>query len=564
MGHVKISPATGSGEQQIRKFAEPGLEPLMILYCFHILKILNFAGKYIFFASNLAINLTINFIVINSFIVIYKTATRTKTDEKSVNTEPIILYGKPNISEPVCPYGHEVSDNPFFRVRTILFETRKKMQEEGTFNRQLLESIFHTSKKTIQEYVREIERHNRYRSVRSNMLLGTVLDDRSRLIDLYDACLQQDAHIRAVIETLESQILGDRYMLARQNDKGKYVKDVKESQKIQGSQFDKIIRGVIEAKLYGYTLLEIMPDIDPDTGRLKEVNSIERRNVLPDQGIVVQRQGLWLPHWDIRSAAYRKQYVLIKSGDLGLFSATTPLILAKKFTVANYVNFSHTYGQPIIHGKTVSENNMDRKRLAQDISNAAQNKVIVTGLEDEVDIKTFTMSNSEKIYTGLIEFANKEVSNLILGSESMAGGMQSYVGSTKAHQDIFRDRIEVYRRYIENVMNEQIVPRLVAMGYISAGLEFKYSNRIDMNNEDRIKLYQLITDKYEVAADEIEKEFGIAVGKQLNVFPGIGGGGSGIAGGSSSDRGIMSDEEYYKRYGHPRGVKNTDTNPSAE
>ena len=97
------------------------------------------------------------------------------------------------------------------------------MQEEGTFNRELLESIFHTSKKTIQEYVREIERHTRYRSVRSNMLLGTILDDRARLIDLYDACLQQDAHIRAVIETLESQILGDRYMLARLNDKGKYV-----------------------------------------------------------------------------------------------------------------------------------------------------------------------------------------------------------------------------------------------------------------------------------------------------------------------------------------------------
>jgi hypothetical protein len=82
---------------------------------------------------------------------------------------------------------------------------------------------------------------------------------------------------------------------------------------------------------------------------------------------------------------------------MGLFSAKTPLILAKKFTVANYVNFSHTYGQPIIHGKTVSESNADRKRLANEIANAAQNKVVVTGIEDEVDIKTFTMSNSEKI-----------------------------------------------------------------------------------------------------------------------------------------------------------------------
>ncbi|MCS2956910.1 DUF935 domain-containing protein [Bacteroides salyersiae] len=391
----------------------------------------------------------------------------------------------------------------------------------GTFNGELLESIFRTSKKTIQEYVWEIERNNRYKSVRSDITVGTILDDRSRLIDLYEACLQQDAHIRAVIETLESQILGDRYMLARINEKGKYIKDVKQTQRIQGSQFDKIIRGIVEAKLFGYTLLEIMPYINPRTGKLAEVNIVERRNILPDQHVVLKRQGIWLPNWNIDSPTYQRNYILVNSGDIGLFSATTPLILAKKFTLANYVNFSHTYGQPIIHGKTVSENNNDRKKLAGDIANAAQNKVIVTGLDDEIDIKTFTMSNSEKIYTSLIDFVNREVSNMILGSESMAGATQSYVGSTKAHQDIFRERIEVYRRYIENVMNEEVIPRLVSMGYIESGLEFKYSNRIEMNNEDRIKLYNLITDKYEVSQDEIEKEFGIHVGKQLNVMPTI-------------------------------------------
>lgn len=436
----------------------------------------------------------------------------------------------------------------------------KAATSENSFNHELLESIFRTGKKIIQEYVREIERNNRYKSARSDVALGCILDDRSGLIDLYEACLQQDAHIRAVIETLESQILGDRYMLARVNEKGKYIKDVTETQKIQGSQFDKIIRGIVEAKLYGYTLIEIMPFIDPKTGKLAEVNLIERRNVLPDQKRVVKRQGIWLPNWDLASPTYQNNYVLINTGELGLFSATTPLILAKKFTLANYVNFSHTYGQPIIHAKTVSESNSDRKRLANEVANAAQNKIVVTGLEDEVDIKTFTMSNSEKIYTGLIDFANEEVSNLIVGSQSMAGKMQSYVGSTKAHQDVFRDRIEVYRRFIENVMNEEIIPRLVGLGYIKSGLEFKYSNRIEMNNEDRIKLYSLITDKYEVSPNEIEKEFGINVGKQLNVITNGNMGftdsaGVDILGGSSNDRHVMSDEEYYKRYGHPRGVK---------
>lgn len=388
---------------------------------------------------------------------------------------------------------------------------------EEKFDKELLESIFRTSKKTIQEYVREIERHCRFKSVQHQVVDGTVLDDRAQLIDLYDACVQQDAHLAAVLETLESQIVGERYMLARQNEKGKYVKDVEATKKIQGTQFIKIIKGIVESKLYGYTALEILPDIDAKTGKLKEVNVIERRNVLPDQKRIVRRQGIWNPGWDLESAQYNNNYVLINSGTLGLFSATTPLILAKKFTLANYVNFSHTYGQPIIHGKTESDNSQDRKRLANDIASAAQNKVIVTGLADEVDIKTFTMSNSEKVFTGLIEIVDKEVSNLILGSESMAGATQSYVGSTNAHQDIFRDRVEVYREYIENIMNEEIIPRLEIMGYIDKGLEFKYSKRLEMSNKDQIALYTFLTERYEIAADEIEKVFGANVGRQLNL-----------------------------------------------
>lgn len=431
------------------------------------------------------------------------------------------------------------------------------VEADTKLNLDLLEAIFHTSKKTIQEYVREIDRYNRFKSVQhQNTGEGTILDDRSRLIDLYDACVQQDAHLSGVLETLTAQIIGERYMLARQSDKGKYVKDVEETRKIQGTQFTKVIKGIVESRLYGYTGIELLPDIDPRTGKLAHINLIERRNILPDQRRIVQRQGIWNPGWSFDDPVYNDYYILINSDNLGLFSATTPSILAKKFTVANYVNFSHTYGQPIIHGKTESENTQDRKRLANDIASAAQNKVIVTGLNDEVDIKTFTMSNSERIFTGLIEMVDKDVSNLILGSQSMAGEMQSYVGSTKAHEDVFRDRVESYRDYIENVMNEQIIPRLVKMNYISPGLEFKYSKRLEMSNQDQIDLYRFLTDKYEVAADEIEKSFGVVVGKQLNLMTGS------ISSGpsrSSSDRGIMTDEEYYRRYGHRRGEKKDDT-----
>lgn len=386
----------------------------------------------------------------------------------------------------------------------------------GKINSEVLESFFRLSKKTIQEYVSEIERNCRYKSTRSQVVKGVVLDDRSRLMDLYEACVQQDAHLRSVLETLESQIIGERYMLARQNANGQYIRDVEATKKIQGSQFTKLIRGIAESKLYGYTLIELNSSIDPITCKLNDINIIERRNVLPEQRTVVKRQGIWLPNWDLDTPKYHKNYVLINSGDLGLFSATTPLILAKKFTLSNFINFAHTYGLPIVHGKTDNESPGDRNKLANDIASAATNRVIVTGLSDEIEVKAFTMSNSEKIYTSLIEFVNSEVSNLVLGSQSMAGATQSYVGSTKAHQDVFRDRIKVYREYIENTMNEEIVPRLVAMGYVEKGLEFKYSGGLEMGVESKIKLYDFLTDKYEIDPEEITKEFGIVVKKQFN------------------------------------------------
>lgn len=435
---------------------------------------------------------------------------------------------------------------------------RKRTEENSSgnfFTDEALISYFNLVKKTIQEYTDELARRCRYKSVVSQVENGVVMDDRARLIDLYDSCYIQNARLQSCCETLNSQLTGERYSLGVINENGKFIRDPEESKKAQGIQFEKFIQGAIEAKLYGYSLIEILPDVVPETGLLREVNLIERRNVLADQNRVIQRQHQWSPGWDLESQQYKHNYILINNDTFGLFAATTPLILAQKFTLSNWVNFSHTYGQPIIHGKTNAEDDITRKRLASKIAAAASNKVLVTGKDDEIDIKAFTMSNSEKIYDTLIAYVNKEVSNLILGSESMAGATQSYVGSTKAHEDIFRARVKNYRKYIENVMNEQILPVLKYWNFVREDVVFKYNNRVDMSTEDKIKLFDMLTDKYDVDSEIIDMEWGIRVGKQRNLSIYTNNGSDWEGEGSDNDRHIMSDEEYEKRYGHPRGTK---------
>jgi hypothetical protein len=146
----------------------------------------------------------------------------------------------------------------------------------------------------------------------------------------------------------------------------------------------------------------------------------------------------------------------------------------------------------------------------------------------------------------------------------MAGATQSYVGSTKAHEDIFRARLKKYRRVIENYMNEKVIPVLKYWDVIDKDVWFKYRKRVEMSDENKIKLYDVLTNKYAVNPDVIEDEFGVVVGDQFNdmeaMFGAEGTAGLTADGESENDHHIMSDQEYLRRYGHPRGVKKSTSN----
>lgn len=105
-------------------------------------------------------------------------------------------------------------------------------------------------------------------------------------------------------------------------------------------------------------------------------------------------------------------------------------------------------------------------------------------------------------------------------------------------------------------MNEQVVPVLRYWGLITDDVYFKYMNKVEMSDENKIKLYDMLTDKYEVDPEEIDKEWGVVVGTQRNFESGNGGGGISDWDDDDGDYHRMSDEEYYKRYGHHRNRVN--------
>lgn len=74
-----------------------------------------------------------------------------------------------------------------------------------------------------------------------------------------------------------------------------------------------------------------------------------------------------------------------------------------------------------------------------------------------------------------------------------------------------------------------------------------------MSDENKIKLFDMLTNKYEISPEKINEEWGVEVGNQRNFDAGVSGSTSSAGlDEDGDDNHRMSDEEYYKRYGHHR------------
>ena len=80
-----------------------------------------------------------------------------------------------------------------------------------------------------------------------------------------------------------------------------------------------------------------------------------------------------------------------------------------------------------------------------------------------------------------------------------------------------------------------------------------------MSDEDRIRLFQNLSTTWEMDPETIEQEFGVKVLRQLNVMSDGMSTGVPTGGGSGYSRTAtrhLTDEEYFRRYGHARETKN--------
>ena len=379
-----------------------------------------------------------------------------------------------------------------------------KREDKFDFNK--LYAYFDRSKKTITDFIQEYQSVSNYSYYRK---FGNKIDHRYRLQDLYDYAML-DLHLTSIVDSLFHQIIGERYAI--HNPDGTINDEA--TALIKRSWFPKYIRGVLESKLFGYTLIEL-GELNKETGSLKEVRKIERRNVAPLNNLVMEfihdSSG-----WDITSDELKDDYILVDGDEgLGWLLKAIPIVMSKRFALSSHTQYAETYGVPMIVGRTTDDSYVEKKNLANEIAEARDTRVIVTGLEDSIDFLNQISNDTNKIYTELVRLTNDEMTMLILG-QSATTESQAYAGSAEIQYRVMVDRVEAIREFVQNQVNEELIWRLQKKGMdIPDGCTFQYSNVLEMSPESKKDLFQVLLGSYEIDSEEIFSTFGVKVGRQI-------------------------------------------------
>lgn len=268
-----------------------------------------------------------------------------------------------------------------------------------------------------------------------------------------------------------------------------------------------IIRAIVEARFYGYSLIEIIPDKHANT----RVVALPRRNIDPVFGRFFPDAA------NNNYIAYREMkefgtYILeFTDTSIGLINKTVPHVLFKKFAQSCWSELCEIYGIPPRYIKT---NTTDPEMLARaeqmmrDMGSAA---AFVIDTNEEFSFANGITTNGD-VYRNLINLCNNEISMLVSGAIIGQDTENGNYSKEQANQEILDKLCLADQRRVEEQMNAIVMPALCKVGLLpkdAQNLVFRFAAA-----ENNDKLWQMVKDIIpykEVDTQWLTEKFGIPV-----------------------------------------------------
>ena len=289
---------------------------------------------------------------------------------------------------------------------------------------------------------------------------------RSLLYDLY-ADVVQDGHVIAVIGKRVDAVTSANWQFV--NKKGEAIEEINEL--IDSIGFDEILEEIINAKFWGYSILE--PSFFKNKSEKWDVSAglLPRLNYRPETGIVAfdytSDDGV-----NIREGIYAKTVMEVgKVNDLGLLAGASQYAVLKRGGLGDYAMYVQVFGRPIIDATWDGFDESQRVKLQAALDIGAGG-VIIRPDGTTINILESKGTNTT-IHPDFLKFLNGELSKALLGTtETTESSDSSGYAQSKTHGDQDNNKHESDINYARKVLNSRFIKILESHGFNTEGGSF--------------------------------------------------------------------------------------------
>lgn len=340
--------------------------------------------------------------------------------------------------------------------------------------------------------------------------------NRQKLYDIYRDAMT-DSHLSGCIQQRVGFVMSRSFKLVNAGGDA----DEEAMHLLDQAWFKTLCRYCLDANWFGHSLIELGDIISDGDGHpsFNGVKLIPRKHVIPEYSRVVARVGYpWTSGIDYRERPYSDW--LIEAGqadDLGLLLKAALHTIPKKHAMSFWDCFAEIFGMPMRIAKTTTRDPKEYQKLEDMIRNSAANLGMVTNSETEIQFVESSKGDAFNVYDKRIDRANSELSKLIIG-QTMTIEDGSSLSQSQTHLQVFENLVEADRDMLRDIVNNQLLPRMVRHGFPVKGLRFEWDDAVDYTPEQQVAYETMIADRYEVDPSYFADKYGMPVGERRNVM----------------------------------------------
>ena len=95
----------------------------------------------------------------------------------------------------------------------------------------------------------------------------------------------------------------------------------------------------------------------------------------------------------------------------------------------------------------------------------------------------------------------------------------SSLSQSQTHLEVFENLVESDCDMLADIVNNQLLPRMAALGFPVEGLRFAWNDVIDYTPEQQVAFETMVADRYDVDPEYFAEKYGMPVSARRDIQP---------------------------------------------